>query len=143
MDNGQCYDSFTDEAGLQTRMFEVIYANTTATFEEIKETHDTLINATKNETSKDKLYEMYHEYFTKTKTITVQPTAKDYQQPYRVKNLDLQTFVNYQPVDAAGNQLLSPDFKNTMNVPLYTTPQSAQVYMMYYNALKGMLQSQI
>lgn len=59
-------------------MFEIIYSNATATFEEMQETHDTLLNATKNETSKDKLYEMYHEYFTKMKTITVPPTEKDY-----------------------------------------------------------------
>ena len=70
MGNGNCYDSFEDENGLQTKMYQIIHANSTATFDEIKDHHDTLENATKNETSKDKLYEMYHEFFTKMKSET-------------------------------------------------------------------------
>ena len=62
--------SFEDENGLQTKMYQIIHANSTATYDEIKDHHDTLENATKNETSKDKLYEMYHEFFTKMKSKT-------------------------------------------------------------------------
>jgi len=59
-------------------MFKVIWENATATYDEMKETHDKLYNASNNDTSKDILYEMYHEFFTRTKTVTNTPRATDY-----------------------------------------------------------------
>lgn len=59
-------------------MFKTIWENATASYDEMKETHDKLDNAAKNETNKDILYEMYHEFFTRTKTVTVVPKATDY-----------------------------------------------------------------
>jgi len=59
-------------------MYKVIWDNTTATYDEMKETHDKLYNATYNESNKDILYEMYHEFFTRTVTVPVAPTAADY-----------------------------------------------------------------
>jgi hypothetical protein len=47
-------------------MYKVIWENATASYDEMKETHDKLYNASVNETSKDILYEMYHEFFTRT-----------------------------------------------------------------------------
>ena len=73
----KCSESFDDEAGLQTIMMNKIWQNKTATYDEMKEMHDTLMNATKNETSKDKLFEYYHHFLTDKTTVTKVPGDND------------------------------------------------------------------
>jgi len=66
MDTGTCAGKlFNSEEKIQTRMYDVIWQNTTASYDENKETSEKLYNATLNETNKDVLYEMYHEFFTR------------------------------------------------------------------------------
>lgn len=71
----------------------------------MKEMYDTLLNATKNETSKDKLYEFYHHFLTDKKTVVKTPTNNDYLFITGANNIPV--YVN----DGYG-RVLSPNFVN-------------------------------
>lgn len=71
-------DDYDSEEKIQSAMYKVIWENATASYDEMAETHDKLHDATQNETSKDTLYEMYHEFFTRTKVIPNTPKPEDF-----------------------------------------------------------------
>lgn len=82
------------------------------------ELHDTLINATNNETSKDKLYEMYNHFLTDKTDVVQTPKSTDY--------LSVQINGVATPVSDTFGKVLSPSFTNGKKVsyqggrPVYT-----------------------
>ena len=71
----------------------------------MKEMYDTLLNATKNETSKDKLYEFYHHFLTDKKTVVKTPTNSDYLSVIGAGNNIVYVYDGY-------GRVLSPNFVN-------------------------------
>lgn len=68
----------------------------------MRDMHDTLINATLNETSKEKLYEMYHHFMNDKVERTVTPKSSDY--------LSVNIGGVPTPVTDTYGQVLSPSF---------------------------------
>lgn len=128
MDTGACAGKlFNSEEKIQTRMYEVIWTNTTASYDENKDMQDKLYNATLNETNKDNLYEMYHEFFTRTTPVPNYVTVMVSGAPVDV-------------LDALGNKQLS---QFPQNAPVYTAaePAATPTYNVLYGAQVGFFQN--
>ena len=132
-------DEYDSDEKIQSAMFKVIWENTTATYDEMKETHDKLYNASNNETNKDTLYEMYHEFFTRTKSITNTPRATDY---LTVATCATPATCTYN-VKSGGANVLRKDFKSTLTVPLYCGKVATAMakYMRFYAIAQGGLKT--
>lgn len=114
--DGACTgDDYDTEDKIQTAMYKVIWENATASYDEMAETHDKLYDASKNESSKDTLYEMYHEFFTRTKVIPNTPRPTDY---LTVATCATPATCTYN-VQAGGKNVLRADYQSTLTVPLY------------------------
>lgn len=90
-------------------MYKVIWENQTASYEEMKETHDKLYDASNNETNKDTLYEMYHEFFSRMVTVPNVAIPTDYL-TVPICNTAVPPVCTNLNVKSGGQNVLKPDF---------------------------------